>query len=84
MGDKEKISERINTFEEIRDIPYHIGLTLEEEDCSCATKPTLLAKKLRTLGLESRRILCEFSWSALSIPQEVLHLAKKIQIHTNT
>ncbi len=72
---------RISAFQEIRDIPYRIALTPEEQDYSCATKPKMLAEKLSALGLESRRILCEFRWHSLGIPAEVLRYAKS---HTDT
>lgn len=75
MSNDVNIAQRVIYFRQIRDIPYRIALSLEEQDYCCATKPSMLATMLLSLGLETRRILCTFKWSDLGIPQDLLSLA---------
>jgi len=66
--------ERIRKFEQIRDLPYRIGIG-READCSCETKARLLSDEFAGLGLQSRLVGCTFRWSELNIPREILNLA---------
>ena len=61
-------------FEQIRDIPYRIPLSLSEEDHCCSGKHILLKARLETLGYTIRHRVCSFEWSSLSLPQEVMHV----------
>lgn len=69
------LSERIKLFRFVRDIPYRIGLTWEEQDYCCATKTPMLQKLLSTVGLKSRRICCEFAWAGFGLPENILAIA---------
>lgn len=68
-----EIEERIRFFEVVRDIPYYISLG-DEADYCCATKPIILDALLSKLGLEVRHILCQFRWSKMSLPEELLQI----------
>lgn len=59
-------------FGSIRDIPYRIPLSLEEEDCACVGKNQKLMNALQELGYEVRWRICDFRWSDLPIPKNVL------------
>lgn len=61
-------------FEEIRDIPYKISLSWEEEvndDKSCTGKNGALMNFLTKHGYEIRWRVCAFRWSDLPLPAEI-------------
>lgn len=62
----------ISTFNQIRDVPYYIPLTLNEKDRCCAGKHKMLKAKLEEAGLATRYRVCLFCWSALKLPPELL------------
>lgn len=64
--------ERVKYFRIVRDIPYYIGLNEKEQDYCCLTKPLILDRLLRTLDVETRHILCQFKWSQLPLPKDIL------------
>ncbi len=71
------IAERISAFKFIRDIPYKIGLSLNEQDYCCSTKAVMLEKLLRGLGLKTRHIICRFDWTETPIPKNILILPRE-------
>lgn len=64
----------IETFKTIRDIPYRIPLTLNEEDKCCDGKHIMLKNLLEELGLKVRYRVCSFLWSSVNLPNEVLNI----------
>ncbi|MGV8161836.1 MAG: hypothetical protein ACP5N2_00710 [Candidatus Nanoarchaeia archaeon] len=61
----------ISTFESIRDIPYRIPLSWEEEDFCCSGKHEKLFKLLKNEGYEVRYRVCVFLWSTLNLPKNL-------------
>ena len=59
----------IEIFTSVRDIPYQIPLSLQEEDKCCAGKHKKLKKLLS--NYESRYRVCDFKWSDLGLPTHV-------------
>lgn len=70
---RSQITERIRLFKIVRDIPYYIAVG-NEQGYQCVTKPEILDRLLRTIGLKSRHIICEFRWKDLGLPKEILKL----------
>jgi len=66
------IAERIKLFRLVRDIPYRIGLSLDDADYCCATKAPLFQKLLSTIGVKSRRVYCRFLWKDMPFPRAVI------------
>ena len=66
------LTERIGLFRFVRDIPYRIGLSRQEQDYCCATKATMLQKLLAGSGLQTRVMCCRFRWDETSFPPELL------------
>ncbi len=64
----------LDTFNQIRDIPYRIPLTLEEEDECCVGKHKQLFELLKKEGYNLRYRVCTFSWSDLNIPEDIKSL----------
>lgn len=62
----------IQVFEHIRDIPYRIPLSDLEPNDSCSGKVMRLKKGLDQAGLTTRYRVCDFKWSDLPLPDEVL------------
>lgn len=66
----------IEIFNQVRDIPYRIPLSLDETEGeyggSCLYKVELLKKLLETEGLECRYRIGTFLWSQLNLPEEVM------------
>ncbi len=62
----------IKEFEKIRDVPYRIPLSDSEVDNSCSGKSFRLKKILEKFGYPTRFQVCEFRWSDLHLPQELL------------
>jgi len=61
----------ISIFNSIRDIPYSIPLTWEEEDNCCSGKHEKLLNLLKKEGYEVRYRVCAFLWSSLNLPPEL-------------
>lgn len=61
-------------FEKVRDIPYRIPLSLEEQDDCCSGKAEKLFRVLKGHGYEVRYRLCTFRWSDLNLPKEILEI----------
>lgn len=66
----------IEIFNQVRDIPYRIPLSLDETEGeyggSCLYKVELLKKLLETEGLECRYRIGIFLWSQLNLPEEIM------------
>ncbi|HEU0117500.1 MAG TPA: hypothetical protein VFR09_02600 [Alphaproteobacteria bacterium] len=69
------LKDRTKLFQFIRDIPYRIALSQDEQDYSCAAKTPMLQKMLSTVGLKSRRICCQFEWKSFGLPEDILKQA---------
>jgi hypothetical protein len=65
----------IQEFYRIREIPYRIPLSLEEEDQCCSWKAKQLFVVCDHLGIPCRYRVCEFLWSDLPLPKEVASIA---------
>ena len=65
---KEKL---IKTFEAIRDVPYAIPLSIEEEDNCCSGKHQRLCEILEQAGYEVRWAMFTFKWSSIDLPEKV-------------
>ncbi|NTU66844.1 MAG: hypothetical protein HGB08_02860 [Candidatus Moranbacteria bacterium] len=61
----------VNAFNQVRDIPYKIPVSLGENDCCCSGKHMLLKKAFENLGYECRYRVCSFRWSDLKLPKGV-------------
>lgn len=59
-------------FEHIRDIPYRIPLSDLEPNDSCSGKVMKLKQALDQAGFTTRYRVCDFRWSDLPLPDEVL------------
>jgi len=64
----------VEIFKAIRDVPFKIPLERNEEDNCCNGKVRRLKYILDENGYESRYVICEFKWSDLSIPKELLSI----------
>lgn len=73
MKGRDNIKERIRMFRFVRDIPYYIS-TGEEQDYSCATKPFILDKLLKSIGLKVNHVLFTFKWEKLGLDKDLLSL----------
>ena len=65
---------RIEHFNWVRDIPYRCPLSSEESDYSCFGKHQVLEKLLKGVGLKVRPRVCDFSWSSLKLPRDVVNI----------
>lgn len=61
----------INHFYDIREIPYSIPLSLQEQNKCCSGKNLLLLNALKDSGYDVRWRVCSFRWSGLDLPEEV-------------
>ena len=68
------LEDRLAAFRFVRDIPYKIALSSDEQDYCCSTKVTMLEKLLNNMDLKARRILCTFDWTDTPIPADILAL----------
>ena len=59
---------QIEIFNAVRDIPYRIPLSEEEQDHTCMGKYELLKERLEVLGKKTRPRTTDFSWSDLPLP----------------
>jgi len=64
----------ISIFNQIRDIPYKIPVSLKEEDFCCSGKHKKLKNILEEKGYKVRYCVCSFSWVSMNLPQEVLKI----------
>ncbi len=64
----------VELFNSIRDIPYKISLSLNEEDTSCSGKCIRLKHVFERVGYEVRYRVVEFRWSDMAIPREILDI----------
>jgi len=71
MKQKEEI---IKEFERIRDIPYSIALSPEEQSNDCLGKSIMLFEIFRDYGYEVRYRVCKIKWSTLNLPDEITSL----------
>jgi hypothetical protein len=69
-----KISERIELFDSIRDVPFCL---MGKRAFYCFTKNNLLRKKLAIGGIDSVLMQGWFKWSDLPLPQEAKNLIRK-------
>ena len=69
----------IQHFNQIRDIPYRIPLSLQESDHCCSGKSIQLKALLEKEELEVRFRVCEFNWSDVKLPLRVIQVP-----HDNT
>ncbi len=62
---------RLQDFQEVRDIPYRIPLSAAEVDDCCTGKHKRLKALLERAGLTVRWRVCTFRWSDINLPPEV-------------
>lgn len=60
------------TFQEIRDIPFHIPLSYTDEDRCCSGKHKKFLEILTENVYDARWRVCTFKWSTLHLPESVL------------
>ena len=72
-GPEQQRRRMVDSFEQIRDLPYHISIA-GEQDFSCVTKSQLLHEALKEIGVQSRFVTCSFYWSRLDLPRELMKL----------
>jgi len=63
-----KISERINLFNSIRDLPFCI---MGKKAAYCFSKSKQLKNGLESIGIKSRMMQGWFKWSDLNIPEKI-------------
>jgi len=68
------IQKAISKFYEIRDIPYHISVSDQEEYNDCEGKNKKLAKALEDLGYKVRFRVGLFYWNVVKLPKEILEI----------
>ena len=69
----------ISIFNQIRDIPYNIPVSLKEEDFCCSGKNKILKKALEKEGYKVRYRICSFLWaSSIDLPQKVLDVPHEV------
>jgi len=59
----------IKAFNSVKDVPYRIPLSSEEEDHCCSGKHKRLKDLLK--GYKTRYRICDFKWSSLDLPERV-------------
>jgi hypothetical protein len=65
----------IEIFNSIRDIPYHCPESAEDLNHSCWGKHRILYHRLMKAGHKVRYRVCEFKWSELKFPKELVDKA---------
>jgi hypothetical protein len=65
----------IKIFNSIRDIPYRIPLSPDEEDNCCNGKHKKLFSLLKKAGHQARYRVCTFLWSSLNLPPELMKIS---------
>lgn len=68
------MQELIDAFYRIREIPYRIPLSLEEEDKCCSGKAKQLFAVCESLKIPCRWRVCEFLRSDVPMPEEVVRI----------
>jgi len=66
--------DRIGYFNWVRDIPYRVPLSPTEPDYCCFGKAQMLEKLLKTTGLDVRPRICDFNWTDLKLPEDILKI----------
>lgn len=61
-------------FATIRDVPYRMPLSIEEDDNCCVGKHIRLKKELEELGYEVRYRTCAFKWSDFHLPEKLQNI----------
>jgi hypothetical protein len=61
----------IKAFEKVRDIPYSIPLSYDEDDDCCSGKSAKLLGLLTAQGCKVRYRVCVFFWNTLPLPKAV-------------
>lgn len=62
----------ISIFNQIRDIPYKIPISLNKIDNCCSGKHIRLKKLLEHKNYQVRYRVCSFSWTSMNLPSKVL------------
>lgn len=62
----------IKIFQQIRDVHYRIPLSESEPNNCCSGKALRLKEELEKAGYSARYRVCDFKWSDLSLPEEIL------------
>jgi hypothetical protein len=65
----------ISIFDQVRDIPYKIPISIGEKDCCCNGKHIMLKKAFENLGYECRYRVVSFKWSSLNLPSELYKIS---------
>ncbi|MFA5532615.1 MAG: hypothetical protein WDA13_03395 [Candidatus Shapirobacteria bacterium] len=61
-------------FNQIRDIPYSIPVSIKEKDYCCSGKHKILKQFLDNLGYKTRYQVVSFEWSSMNLPQKLLNV----------
>ena len=61
----------IHSFENIRDIPYSIPLSIGAVDNCCSGKMKRLKAVLENAGYTTKYRICSFRWSDMDLPEKV-------------
>jgi hypothetical protein len=64
----------ISIFNNIRDLPYKIPLSLNEEDVCCSGKHKILKDILIKHGYKARYRVCSFQWDSINLPPDILNI----------
>ena len=64
-------NEIIKIFNEVRNIPFRIALSKDDECLDCAGKSIILRKKLEEIGVKTRFAVCYFYWINMGFPDDV-------------
>ena len=64
----------ITLFNQVRDIPFSVPETFEEENNACWGKHRKLFLMLNQAGFKVRFRVCEFEWKDQKIPEEILKI----------
>lgn len=58
-------------FNEVRDTPFRIALSLQESADDCLGKANRLFKIFKKYGYDVRYRVCKIKWSSISLPEKV-------------
>lgn len=61
-------------YNEIRDIPYQLGMAPDDHAPNCLNKGLMLVEKLALYGIAARGRIGEFDWATTPFPPEVTRL----------
>ncbi len=70
----ELMKKLIKIFNQIRDIPYQIPLSLDKNAIDCDGKHKLLYEAFSKEGIECRYRVCSFLWSNLNLPKKIKNI----------